>query len=105
MSKTICLDFDGVIHKYSRHYQGTIYDPPIEGTKKALIRMLKKGYKLVIHTAYPKPDEIPAWMIKYFGKTIAKQIKVIGGKPKAFMYIDDRAIRFINWKDILSYLP
>ena len=42
------------------------------------------------------------YSIKHFGDD-AYKIKVVGGKPKAHWYIDDRAIRFTNWKDIKNY--
>lgn len=37
-NKTICLDFDGIIHKYSEGWQnGMIYDYPIDGVREALM--------------------------------------------------------------------
>ena len=37
ISSTIVLDFDGVIHKSSKGYHdGTVYDDPVDGTRKAL---------------------------------------------------------------------
>ena len=103
--KTICLDFDGVIHKYSKAYHdGSIYDEPVKGTKKALETFLEEGFKVVVHTARPNWEEIKGWMVKHFGEEIAEKVEVVGGKPIAFFYVDDRAVRFTNWRDILNYI-
>lgn len=42
VSRTIAVDFDGVIHKYSKGWQnGSIYDEPVEGAKEALLELLE----------------------------------------------------------------
>jgi len=98
--KTIAVDFDGVIHKYSKAYHdGTIYDEPIEGARDALRLLKKKGFNVVVFTARPDLDAVQLWL---------KQNKievddVTDTKPKAVAYIDDRAIRFTNWRDMLNY--
>ena len=36
--KTIAVDFDGFIHKYSKGWHdGSIYDEPVEGAAEALL--------------------------------------------------------------------
>lgn len=99
MEKTISVDFDGVIHKYSKgRFDGTIYDEPVEGAFEALERM-KKTFKVVIFTTRDA-ESIRAWFKKY-GKECDYEIFL---KPKAMLYIDDRALRFTNWRDILNYV-
>ena len=107
----IAVDFDGVIHKSSKgFYDGTIYDEPVEGTKKGL-EYLSKSYKLVVYTCKANPDRsliddktgtelIWEWMEKY---DLSKYISdVVYGKPNAKYYIDDKAICFIDWNQILK---
>ena len=107
----IAVDFDGVIHKSSKgFYDGTIYDEPVEGTKKGL-EYLSKSYKLVVYTCKANPDRplidgktgielIWKWMEKY---DLSKYISdVVYGKPNAKYYIDDKAICFIDWNQILK---
>ena len=98
--KTIAVDFDGVIHKYSKGYQdGTPYDIPMEGAKKALRKLEKRGFDIVIFTARDNLQVVTEWMI---GHGFPNYV-VTNQKPKAIAYIDDRAIRFTNWQDMLNY--
>lgn len=101
-SRTIAIDFDGVIHGYSKGFKGSdIYDPPVEGAIDALWRLRAAGFKLVIFTS--RNDTIPQvkeWCKKYL---VPDDIEVTNRKPPALAYIDDRGIRFTNWIDILKY--
>jgi len=109
----IGIDFDGVIHKNSKgYYDGTIYDDPIEGVKESLEQLSKK-YTLIIYTTKAKPDRglingrrtielIWEWLNKH---DLAKYIsKVTSEKPRAVVYIDDKAVRFNNWTDCMNEL-
>ena len=99
--KTIAVDFDGVIHKYSQVYHdGTIYDPPVDGARHAIKLIRMKGYNVVIYTARPDLEDVARWLKEK--KIIVDDVTNI--KPKAMMYIDDRAVRFTNWRDMLNYL-
>lgn len=109
---TIAIDFDGVIHKYSKGWQnGKIYDEPVEGVKEALEKLSKK-YRLIVFTTRESgtPPELGTikntsnvwwWLRK---NELDKYIyDVTNKKPKeAKLFIDDRAIRFENWEDTLS---
>ena len=110
---TIAIDFDGVIHKSSKgFYDGTIYDEPVEGVKKGL-EYLSKSCKLVVYTckANPKrplingktgPELIWDWLEKYGLKSCVKDITY--DKINALYYIDDKAITFKKWDNILDRL-
>jgi len=50
MTRTIAVDFDGVIHAYSKDWHdGTVYDKPVDGSIEALEK-LTKNYAVFIHT-------------------------------------------------------
>ena len=102
--KTIAIDFDGVIHEYSLGWgNGSIYDQPMPGTFAALQALKEKGYKIVVFSTRAKEqkDDITTWL-KCFD--LAQYVdEVTHEKPRAFAYIDDRAIRFTNWRDMLNY--
>ena len=111
--KNIGIDFDGVIHLNSKgFYDGTIYDPPIEGSLEA-IRELSKKYNIIIFTAKAKPDRplingktgselVWEWLEKYGFSSYIQE--VTSEKPRAVAYIDDKALRFINWDSTLSQI-
>lgn len=109
----IGIDFDGVIHKNSKgYYDGTIYDEPIEGTFESLKKLSQK-YTLILFTTKAKPDRglingrntidlIWEWLKKYNMDQFIS--KVTSEKPRAVVYIDDKAIRFNNWIQCLEDL-
>jgi hypothetical protein len=112
-SKTIAIDFDGVIHSFEfGFYDGTIYGTPIPGSIDA-IKKLSENYRIVIYTAKAKKDRplinnkngielVWEWLEKY---NLSQYIKEITAeKPRAICYIDDKAIRFINWNQTLNEL-
>ena len=112
-NNTIAIDFDGVIHKNSKGFHdGTIYDEPIEGVKKGL-EYLSKSYKLVIYTCKANPDRplingktgtklIYDWLCKY--KLDSYIYNIVYEKPNAKYYIDDKAIRFLNWEMVMGVI-
>jgi hypothetical protein len=112
-SKTIAIDFDGVIHSFEfGFHDGTIYGTPINGSVEAL-KSLSKQYTLIIYTAKAKKDRplingktgielVWEWLEKY---EISQYItEVTAEKPRAICYIDDKAIRFISWEQTLEEL-
>jgi hypothetical protein len=91
--KTIAIDFDGVIHKYSKGFQGlyNAYDSPTEGTEDALIYFKQKGYRLIIVSSRPV-EPILEWLEKY---NLSKYFDDVSNtKHPARYYIDDHALRF-----------
>ena len=110
---TIAVDFDGVIYTGSKgFYDGTIYDVPIDDTTAGL-EYLSKNYKIVIYTCKANPNRplingktgielIWEWLKKYdYDKYISD---IVYEKPNAKYYIDNKAIKFRNWKQILMLL-
>jgi len=54
---SICVDFDGVIHRYSRGwFGGSIYDPPVEGAREGLKHLTSKGFEIIIFTTRLNPE-------------------------------------------------
>jgi len=97
--KTLAIDFDGVIHKYSKHWHdGSVYDEPMEGAIDAL-KKLSEQYEVVIMTTRKDKDAIRNWLKKH---NFDKELKITNEKIQAQVYIDDRGLRFTDWKDILN---
>src|SRR4051812_24022567 len=88
---TVCLDFDGVLHAYSKGWaDGTIYDPPVPGAVAAVRSIVEAGYKVVVCTCREPVEDVQVWLSRNFRLTL----EVTNRKPAAFVYIDDRALRF-----------
>lgn len=65
MPKTVAVDFDGVIHLYSRGwFDGTIYDPPVPFALEALTE-LRTNYAVFVHTTRPSV-EVAGWLVRQF---------------------------------------
>lgn len=109
----IGIDFDGVIHLCSKgYYNGTIYDPPVEGAYEALEK-ISKDYRVIVYSAKARADRglvngkngielIWEWLKKH---DMAKFVsKVTAEKPRAICYIDDKAVSFVDWQSCLSEL-
>lgn len=101
VERTIALDFDGVLHAYSRGWaDGTIYDDPVHGAVEACLALQQAGFELVIFTARQDIPAIDAWLAKHGFPAMP----VTHTKPPAALYIDDRALRFVDWLDCLIYI-
>lgn len=103
---TIAIDFDGVIHAYRAGWlDGTIYDPPIDGAAEAMAKLQERGYNLVIYTtrAESQTDKaaIYQWLKQHRFKNV-DDIEITDRKPPAIAYIDDHAVRFTNWPDMVK---
>jgi ribonucleotide monophosphatase NagD (HAD superfamily) len=102
--KTLAIDFDGVLHKYSKGWHdGTIYDEPIWGAREAL-EVLSQNYKLVVYTNRASDDKgielVSMWLQRYDMLQFIEDIT--DKKQLAIALIDDRAIRFRDWNQTLE---
>lgn len=60
--RTIAIDFDGVIHKYSKGWHDkTCYDVPVEGCFTAIQSLFEAGYSVFIFSTR-SPKQIKKWM-------------------------------------------
>jgi adenylylsulfate kinase len=101
--KTIAIDFDGVIHKYSQGFQGldNAYDEPMPGTIVALAKLKSLGYDLKILSSRPAPV-IQDWLVKHGLDGLISEVSNF--KFPATMYIDDRGFKFTDWNEQLDQI-
>jgi len=115
MIKTIGVDFDGVIHRYSKGwFDGTIYDEPIPGAISGL-RLLMQHNAVFIHTAR-SARQVAEWLAEHGFETCVEgqihapikfwtdrgRLLVTNRKLPAVAYLDDRAVKFTTWERALA---
>jgi hypothetical protein len=104
--RTICLDFDGVLHSYRSGWCGAeiIPDPPIHRTREAVER-LRQLYRVVIHSSRCHTVEGRRAVENWLLKNDITVDEVCEHKPPAHVYVDDRAIRFRgDWDDVVTQI-
>lgn len=100
----IAVDFDGVIHAYSKGFHdGTIYDTPTEGVKEAM-ENLKKKYYVYVNSQRSGTLEGKKVIEDYLIRYGIPFDEVSTTKPAAKFYIDDKGIRFKNWNQTIKDL-
>lgn len=88
--KTIAIDLDGVLDNYNGKYDENIFSEIKDGAKEFIIE-LSKNYKLILFTTR-NSKQAKEWLLK---NKIDKYFSdVTNIKPLAYIYIDDRALKF-----------
>src|SRR5262245_22265580 len=95
LPRTVCLDFDGVLHSYRSGWRGAeiIPDPPIHGTREAIAR-LRQQYRVVVYSARCRTPEGRQAVEHWLARHDIQVDDICDYKPPALVYVDDRAIRF-----------
>ncbi|MFQ6056189.1 MAG: hypothetical protein ACE5J3_09450 [Methanosarcinales archaeon] len=93
--KVLAIDLDGVVAENTRPYRKAKL---IKGAKEAIDKFIKEGWKILLFTSRFQRDEqlTKEWLEE---KGI-KYDKIIFGKPYYSIYIDDKAVKFENWRQI-----
>lgn len=113
---TIAVDFDGVIHRYSKGWQdGAIYDPPMPGAIEGL-RALMSRFAVFVFTTR-RAAQVADWLgdlgfaVRVDGEPACPEfwnardvLLVANRKLPAVAYLDDRAVRFTDWARALKSL-
>ena len=111
-AKRIMIDFDGTVHRYSKGFgDGTIYDSPTDFAREALSFLKNEGFEIVIFTTRLSKEACPdtyitnekfikEWLVNYD----IPYDRITAEKLPAMIYIDDKSLRFADWKDTLNIL-
>lgn len=102
--RTVCLDFDGVLHSYRSGWRGAdvIPDPPIHGTRDAVAR-LRRQYRVVVYSARCSTPEGKVAVENWLRRYEIDVDEVCEHKPPALVYVDDRAIPFRgDWDQVIT---
>lgn len=99
--RTVCLDFDGVLHSYNSPFTAVddIPDPPIHGAREA-VSLLRKQFRVVVYSSRCRTAEGRTAITNWLAKHRIEVDEVCEHKPPAMAYVDDRAVPFTgNWHD------
>lgn len=99
--KTIMVDLDGVLCTEEAYLERPLAKP-IDGAREALAELRAAGYIVVIYTArgWGEYRVAKRWLDDH--GFVCDGLHM--GKPVADLWIDDRAVRFTNWKDVLGQI-
>lgn len=90
----VAVDFDGVI----MDAQGE----PIEGALEAISKLARRSYRIVVFTCRRDLMFVDAWLEDHgFGPYI---LSSTFEKPRADVYIDDKALRFTDWREAEGFV-
>jgi hypothetical protein len=96
--KRALIDFDGVLHAYSRGWaDGTVYDPPVPGAQVGCEHLEADGFEVVIFSTrepWQIEEALERWGWPAYRVTNVKE-------PAEFL-LDDRAVRFTSWAGALA---
>jgi hypothetical protein len=104
--KTIALDFDGVIHKYTTPWTSPeeIPDGPVSGALDAVKEYLENDLEVIIFSTRANTAggiiAILTWLEKHGFPTL----QVTAEKPRALVYVDDRGFHFGGVFPAVSYV-
>lgn len=115
--KTICIDFDGVIHDYSKGWQGEdVFGQMIPNADTGTATLKKNGWTIIIFTTRKKTAKLEKWLaennISYDHiNENPNQPEHTSGKIIDDVYLDDRGVcfrgRWDSWliRDIIDFEP
>ena len=99
--KTICIDFDGVIHSYVQPWVGAtiIPDPAVYGAFDFIKRCIADGYTVAVFSSRSRYqdgiDAMRKWFIEHgLDEETLHLIQFPVEKIPAVIYIDDRGFCF-----------
>jgi hypothetical protein len=100
LAKTIAVDFDGVLHPYTKGWTGPVPEdePPSPGAREFLEWCAAAGYRVVVFSTRAQHQEgfdgILDWLEQWNLSRLV--FDVTHTKPPAVAYVDDRAVPFVG---------
>jgi len=94
---TVCLDFDGVLHRYADGWTGAKpEDGVVEGAQEFVSWLHIAGYRVAVSSSRARDPEglasISEWLSRHGMMGFISEITP--SKPPAVLYVDDRGFRF-----------
>jgi hypothetical protein len=110
MKRTICIDFDGVIHDYSNGWQGVdVFGKAVNGASEGTAALKEYGWMIIIYTTRNDSPALRKWLsdnnihYDYINENPNQPEGSDKGKLIANVYLDDRGILFDgNWEKAIE---
>ena len=95
----IVIDLDGTICSEERQFSRSLATP-ITGAIESLRRIKDRGYTIIIYSArtWAEYEMTKDWLKRH--NVVYDQL--ILGKPQGDYWIDDRAISFRSWPEVMN---
>jgi capsule biosynthesis phosphatase len=107
----IVVDLDGTICHLRHQDESYSQVQPVPGAVASLKRLKEEGHEIIIYTARNMKTQQgnTGKVIANIGSTTMDWLKkhqvpydeIIFGKPYGDLYIDDLAVPFTNWEDVM----
>ena len=93
------IDLDGTICTEEKTFSRSLAKP-IQGAKDYINKLFEGGHTIIIYSArsWQEYEMTTEWLKNYD----IKYHQLILGKPIGDLWIDDRAIRFNTWEQIIN---
>lgn len=108
----ICIDLDGVICKLKQPHETYADVEPIEDSIEKIRALKEAGHYIIVYTARHMKTcqgnismviaRIGQMTLEWLAKYEVPFDEILFGKPWADVYIDDNALRFTSWQNILD---
>lgn len=97
----IIIDLDGTICTEERTFS-RCNAKPLDGAVEAVNKLFEKGNIIIIYSARSWPEYDMTY--KWLKNNSLKFHQLIMGKPIGDYWIDDRAIAFTGWNDVMKQI-
>lgn len=95
----VIIDLDGTICSEEKQFSRALAKIK-DGAKESLEKLRDKGYKIIIYSArtWAEYEMTENWL----KENNVPYDQIILGKPQGDYWIDDRAIRFRSWDQVIN---
>lgn len=100
----LAIDFDGVIHDYKNPIEHRRMGGVIEGAIEAIKHFKIQGCVVIIFCVWAKDEKSIKTIADWCTYWQVPYDDITNIKPQADYYIDDKAIRFTSWQEVLPLI-